>query len=121
MEETEESWTISTGEKSLEPEIKECSTCLSITLTSIPETTYSELHGMTKEDVQHYLNEERGQDHHDYITHWFQTIITSRHHSLLPQPFVSYHLQQLVIHTSVYIKVYFSNLSMNVFVYLLRT
>ena len=34
-------------------------------------TTYSELHGMAKEDVQHYLNEERGEDHHDYIEDWF--------------------------------------------------
>ena len=34
-------------------------------LTSITETTYSELHGMTKEEMQHYLNEEWSQDHHD--------------------------------------------------------
>ena len=121
MEETKDSWTISTGEKSLEPKTKEHSICLSITFTSISKTTYSELHGMAKEDVHHYLNEERDQDHHDYIEHWFQKIITSRHCSLLPQPFVSHHLQQLVIHTSVYLKVYFSNLSMNVSVYLLST
>ena len=69
VEEIKDSCTTFTGEQSLEPEIEERSTCLSTTLTSILETTYLELHGMKKEDVQHYLNEERGQDHHDYIEH----------------------------------------------------
>jgi hypothetical protein len=44
VEDIEDSCITFTGEKSLEAEIEECSTCLSKILTSIPETTYPELH-----------------------------------------------------------------------------
>ena len=40
-EEIEDSCTTFTGDQALEPDIEECSICLSTTLTSIPETTYS--------------------------------------------------------------------------------
>ena len=40
MEETKDSWTISIGEKSLEPKTEERSTCLSTNLVCIPETNH---------------------------------------------------------------------------------
>lgn len=77
---------------------------------------------MTKEDFQSGPNEEVDQDRHDYIEHWFHITINSRHHSLLLlQLFVSNHLNLLVFHAFVHIKVYISNLSMNVYLYLLHT
>ena len=50
MEETKDSWTISTGEKSLEPKTEEHSPCLSANPVCIND---SYLCGMTKEDGKH--------------------------------------------------------------------
>lgn len=76
MEETKHSWTISTGEKSLEPKIEERSTCLSTNLVCILETNHPQEdnqvnHGMILEDFQSGTNEEVNQEHHNYIEHWF--------------------------------------------------
>lgn len=76
MEETKDSWTISIGEKSLEPEIEEHSPCLSTNLVCILETNHPQEdnqvnHGMIMEHFQSGTHEEVNQEHHDYIEHWF--------------------------------------------------
>ena len=119
--ETEESCTTFVGEHPIEHEIEEISTCLLANLVRIPETNYLDLHGMTKEAFQSVPNEEVEQDHHDYIEQWFQITIKLKYHSFLPLLFVSHLSKQLVLRIFVCIKVYFSKLSMNVFLYLLRT
>ena len=116
-EETEDSCTTYDGERPLEPEIEEFLPCLSIDPICI---NHSDLCGMTKEDGQHCLNEEVDQEHHSYIESSFTTIFEP-HHSFLLHLLVSNHLQLLVFHALINIKAYILNLSMNVFVYLLRT
>ena len=74
MEETKDSWTISIGEKSLEPNTEECLTCISTNLVCIPETNHPQEdnqvnHGMIMEDFQGGTHEEVNQEHHDYIEH----------------------------------------------------
>jgi hypothetical protein len=74
MEETQESWTISTGKKSLESKTEECSTCLSTNLVCIQKTNHPQEdkqanHGMIIEDFQSGTHEEVNQEHHDYIEH----------------------------------------------------
>jgi hypothetical protein len=122
--EAKEPWTTFDGELSLEPEIEEFLTCLSVDPLCIQETNHLEedyLHGMIKEDIQSGPHEKVNQEQYDYIELWFQKSITSEHHHLLQQLLVSDHLQLMVVHAFVYIKVHISNLSMNVFSYLLRT
>jgi hypothetical protein len=72
--ETEESCTTFFGENLVEPEIEDLSTCLSTNLVFLLETNHPQednLHGMTEEEFQSGPHEEVGQDHHDYIDHWF--------------------------------------------------
>lgn len=69
--EAEDSWIVPVGEKPLESEIKELSICLPEAPMYIVETEYSYFHGMTREGVQRYLNEEHNQYHYEYIKHWF--------------------------------------------------
>jgi hypothetical protein len=124
IEETKESWTTSDGETPLEPEIEEFLICLSEDPLCTNETSHSkkyDLHGMIEGDMQIVLNEEVNQEHHDFIEHWFQTMTRLNHHSLLRQLFTSYHLNQLVPHVRVLIKVYCSNLNVSIFIILLRT
>lgn len=97
IEETKETWTIPSGEKLLEPNLEVAK----------------------KYDTWSGLKQEMDQGYQDYIENWFQTIIASRNHSLLPQLVISYYLQQLVYHTLASYKVYFSNLNVNIFVILL--
>jgi len=99
LEETEDLWTKSIGEKTLKLEIKEAN----------------------KEEMQHCPNEEMNQDHYDYIKHWFQTSTPARHHYFLHTLLESYNLQLLFSHAHVHCKFYMLNLSMNVFLYLIRT
>ena len=87
MEETKDSWTISTREKSLEPEIEELLQCLSANPVCL---IHSYLRGMTKENFNNGLNEEVDQEHHSYIESWFTTIVKPRH-SFLFQLLVSHH------------------------------
>jgi hypothetical protein len=92
-----------------------------ICIQEINHLTVEYPHGTVEEDVQSGPNEKVNQEHHDFIECWFQTTISSNHHFLL-QPFLtSYHLKQLVSHALVYIKAYFSNMTMNMFVILLHT
>ena len=70
LEETEDLWTTSIGEKPLKLEIEEAN----------------------EEDMQHCPNEEMNQDHYDYIEHWFQTSTPARHHSFLQTLLASYNL-----------------------------
>ena len=76
---------------------------------------------MLEEYIQSGPNEEVNQEHYDYIELWFQKIIGTKRPCLLQQLFPSYLSKQLVSHTLVYFKEYFSNVSMSMFVILLRT
>jgi hypothetical protein len=49
------------------------------------------MYELTEEEIQSGPNEEANQGHHDYIEHWFQMTIRLKYHSLLQQPFTSYH------------------------------
>ena len=73
-----------------------------------------------EENTSSDLHEEGNQEYHNPIERWFQTIIRSHRSFILPYFFVSSYLQQLVSYTLVFFKVYFSNLSVNVFLILLR-
>ena len=117
IEETKDSWTISTGEKSLEPKIEEFLPCLSTNPFCI---IHSNLRGITKEKFNNGINEEVDEEHHSYIESWLTKIIKA-HHSFLLQILVSHHSQQLVFHALMHCKIFISNLSMNVCVSLLCT
>ena len=85
------------GEQSFKPEIKEAK----------EENTSSDLH------------EEGNQEYHNPIESWFQTIIRSHRSFILFYFFVSSYSQQLVSYTLVCFKLYFSNLTVNVFLIML--
>jgi len=76
---------------------------------------------MIEGDMQSGLNEEVNQEHHDFIEHWFHTTTRLNHHSLLRQLFRYYHSIHLVPHVKVLTKVYFSNMNVSIFVFLLCT
>ena len=124
IDQAKESQTIFEREKSLAPKNEEFIACLSVAPICTQETAHPKednLHGMAEEDMQQDPNEEMDQDHYDYIEHWYQTATQERHNSPLQKILVSYHLQLLVFHAHVPIKVYISTMSMNVSLYLLCT
>ena len=121
FEETKESCTKSDGEHPFEPNMGEFSSCLSTNLVCILETNCPSFPSMTEEDFEISPNEEGSQDHHDYIEHWFQITIQSKYHSHLQILFVSHLSKLLVFHAHVPFKVFSSNLSMNVSLYLFHT
>jgi len=121
--ETKESWTTSNGEQPLEPEIEEFLVCLFADALSTQEDNHlmlEDLHGMVKEDMPNEPNKEVNQDHFDFVENSFQAIVRSYHSFILPY-FLTSSLKQLVLHTQVCIEDYILNLSMNAFLYLLRT
>lgn len=93
--EDEDSRTISKGENSLVHENDGFTTCLSVATIFIQEITNSKednLYRMVEEDVQRCPNKEMDPYDQDYIERWFQAIVTSKHHYLLQEFFISYHL-----------------------------
>ena len=120
FEETKESCTKYDGEHPVKLDMGEFSSCPSTNLVCIPETNCPSFSSMTEEDFEICPNEEGRQDHHDYIEHWFQITIQSKYHSHLQILFVSRLSKLLVFHAPVPFKVFSSNLSMNVSVYLFR-
>jgi hypothetical protein len=94
--------------------IEEFLACLS------PNSMYEEhiledLHGMVMEDI-----EQGSQGNQDYIESWFKFVIGPQH-SILQQFLASYHQSSWFLISLVFIKVYFSNLNMSIFVILLCT
>jgi hypothetical protein len=121
VEGNKESWIEFNGEKPVEPEIEESLSCLSTDLVCTPKTNHLEednLHSMVEEDIQCDLNKEEKQEYSDPIEIWFQLVIRS-HHSFIYCLISS--SKQLVLHTPVCIKIYLLNLSMDIFLTLLRT
>ena len=122
--ETVDSCNTSYGKHPLKPDTEDFLKCLSSNLPSTQNPNHPQeenLHGMMEEDVNLCPTKETDQENQDYIEWWFQEIITSKHHYLVQQLLVSYHSKLLVFHVFVYIKVYISNLSMDVFLHLLCT
>jgi hypothetical protein len=121
VEGNKESWIEFNGEKPVEPEIEESLACLSTDLVCTPKTNHLEednLHCMVEEDIRCDLNKEEKQEYSDPIEIWFQLVIRS-HHSFIYCLISS--SKQLVLHTPVCIKIYLLNLSMDIFLTLLRT
>ena len=121
FEETKESCTKSDGEHLVKPDIGEFSSCLWTNPVCIPETNCPSFPSMIEEDFEIGPNEEGSQDHHDYIEHSFQITIQSNYHSHLQILFVSHLSKLLVFHARIPFKVFSSNLSMNISLYLFRT
>ena len=121
FEETREYCTKYDGEHLVKPDMGDFSSCLSTNLVSIPKTNCPSFPSMTEEDFENGPNEEGSQDHHEYIEHWFLITIQSKHHSHLQILFVSHLSKMLIFHAHVPFKVFSSNLSMNVSLYLFRT
>ena len=76
---------------------------------------------MEEESEQHGPNQEMDQGYHDYIEHWFQTTTQARQHNPLLKLLLSYHLHFLVFHAHAHFQVYMLNLSMNIYLYMIRT
>ena len=74
-----------------------------------------------EENIQCDLHEEGNQCYYDSIETWFKTIIRSHKSFILPYLFISYHLHMLVSHTHEHFKVHFINVSVNMFIIMLRT
>ena len=121
FEETNESCTKFDGEHPVKPNMGEFSSCLSTNFACILETNCPNFPTMTEEDLGIGPNEEGSQDQHDYIDHWFQITIQSKYHSHLQILFVSHLSKLLVFHAHVPFKVFSSNLSMNMSLYLFLT
>ena len=121
FEETKWSCTKYDGEHSIKLDMGEFSSCLSTNLVCIPEINCPSSHSMTKEDSEINPNEEGSQDHHDYIKHCFQITIQSKYHSHLQILSLSHLSKLLVFHAHIPFKVFSSNLSMNISLYLFRT
>jgi hypothetical protein len=123
VEENKESWIEFNGEKPVEPEIEESLACLSTDPVCTPKTNHLEednLHSMVEEDIQCDLNKEEKQEYSDPIEIWFQLVIRS-HHSFIFHYCLISSSKKLVLHTLVCIKIYLLNLSMDIFLTLLRT
>ena len=74
-----------------------------------------------EENIQCDLHEEGNQGNFDLIETWFKTVIMSHKSFFIPYLFISYHLHSLVSHTHEHFKVHFINVSVNMFMILLRT
>jgi hypothetical protein len=123
VEGNKESWIEFNGEKPVEPKIEESLACLSIDHVCTPKKNHLEednLHSMVKEDIHCDLNQEEKQEYSDPIEIWFQLVIRS-HHSLILHYCLISSSKKLVLHTLVCIKIYLLNLSMDIFLTLLRT
>ena len=73
-----------------------------------------------EENIQCDLHEEENQVYSDPVETWFKTIIRSHKSFVLSYLFISYHLHLLVSHTHEHFKVHFINMSVNMFMILLR-
>ena len=123
VKENKESWIEFNGEKPVEPEIEEFLSCLSTDPVCTPKTNHLEednLHSIVEEDIQCDLNKEEKHEYIDSIEIWFQLVIRP-HHSLIFHYFLISSSKKLVLHTPVCIKIYLLNLSMDIFLTLLRT
>jgi hypothetical protein len=105
----------------VEPDIEDSLSCLSTDHACNPKTNHLEednLHSMVEEDIQCDLNKEEKQEYSDPIEIWFQLVIRS-HHSFIYC--LSSSSKQLVLHTLVCIQIYVLNLSIDIYLTLLRT
>ena len=119
-EENEESWTTYNGEKPLEPDIEEISTCLYVDPLRTQENSHpiiKYLHGMVEEDMSNELNKEVNLELFYFIEIWFQATIRPYHSFIFPY-FLTSSLKQLVLHTQVCVEDYILNLSMGAFLHL---
>jgi hypothetical protein len=121
VEETQESWIECNKEKPLEPKIEEFLACLSADPVCTSETNHLEentLHGMEKEDKLCDRIKEGKREYLDPIERWFQLVV--RPHYSVNFCLIS-SSKQLVIHTTVCIKIYLLKPNMDIFLTLLRT
>jgi hypothetical protein len=123
VEVAQESWIEFNWEKPLEPEIEEFLACLSTDPVCTPKTNNLEednLRSMEKEDMMCDLNKEEKREYLDPIERWFQLVVRS-HYSFTFHYCLISSSNQLVLHTSVCIKIYLLNPSMDIFLTLLCT
>ena len=114
---TKDSWVTFDEEQLLELEIEGFLEILSsspLCMKNIIHLEEKYMHGNIEEDIQSDPNGKMNLQHHDFIECWFQTSINSHHSFIIQKLFKPQHMKWIVSHDLVYIKVYFSNLSINV-------